>query len=220
MNLTNDWKMLLQGEFNKPYFINLMEILKREEQQYLILPPKEDRFNALNLTSYKDTKVVIIGQDPYHNLHQAHGLAFSVPDNIPLPQSLKNIYIELANDLNIHNTKGNLTSWASQGVLLLNAVLTVRHNQPNSHKNIGWEQFSDKVISLLNQKLTPVVFILWGKNAQEKEHLINNPDHLIIKSPHPSPFSAHQGFFGSRPFSKTNNFLIRTGQTPINWKID
>lgn len=219
MKLINDWNTLLQEEFVKPYFINLMNQLHKEQKKYLILPLKKDIFNALNLTSYQNTKVVILGQDPYHNINQAHGLAFSVLEDQKLPPSLRNIFQELKSDLNIHNTSGNLTQWAKQGVLLLNTVLTVRHNEPNSHQKLGWEDFTNRIISLINEKETPVVFILWGKNAHQKEKLITNPHHLIIKTPHPSPLSAHRGFFGSKPFSKTNEFLQKTNQTIIDWKI-
>lgn len=219
MKINNDWQELLAFEFTKDYFLKLQEFLDEEETKYLILPEKENRYNALKQTSYKDTKVVIIGQDPYHNINQAHGLAFSVKDKVKLPPSLVNIFKELNNDLQITCSTGNLTSWAKEGVLLLNSVLTVRHNQPNSHKNKGWEIFTNKIISLLNQKSTPVVFILWGNEAKKKKDLITNPIHYIHESPHPSPLSAYNGFFNSQPFSKTNQFLLSSNQKPINWQI-
>lgn len=219
MKINNDWQELLALEFTKDYFIKLQKILVEEEKQFLILPEKENRFKALELTSYKDTKVVIIGQDPYHNINQAHGLAFSVKEYVKLPPSLVNIFKELYNDLHITAATGNLTSWAKEGVLLLNSVLTVRHNQPNSHKNKGWEIFTNKIISLLNQKTTPIVFILWGNEAKKKKILISNPIHHIHESAHPSPLSAYNGFFNTKPFSKTNQFLIANNQKPIDWQI-
>lgn len=219
MNIINDWKELLADEFHKKYFINLQNFLENEAKTYLILPEKKNIYTALNLTSYEDTTVVIIGQDPYHNINQAHGLAFSVKDNEKIPPSLVNIFKELASDLNIYAQSGNLTPWAKEGVLLLNTILTVRHNQANSHKNKGWEIFTDKIISLLNEKQTPIVFILWGNEAKKKKNLITNPIHYIHESVHPSPLSAHNGFFNSKPFSKTNQFLIARNQKPINWQI-
>ena len=180
-----------------------------------------DLFNALHFTSYADTKVVILGQDPYHGPNQAHGLSFSVNPGVKIPPSLVNIYKELHTDLNCYiPNNGYLKKWADQGVLLLNTVLTVRAGEANSHKNKGWEEFTTKIIKILNEKETPVVFILWGNNAIAKEKLITNPKHLIIKSVHPSPLSASRGFFGSKPFSKTNDFLISTNQKPIDWQIE
>jgi len=218
--LKNDWAPLLETEFQKPYYQNLRNSLKEEYQTKVIYPDMYDIFNALHFTSFTNTKVVIIGQDPYHGPGQAQGLSFSVKPGITIPPSLKNIYKELHEDLGctIPN-HGSLVSWTEQGVLLLNAVLTVRAGIPNSHKGLGWEMFTDKVIETLNQRETPVVFILWGRFAQQKQELITAPQHLIIKSPHPSPFSANSGFFGSKPFSKTNTFLLENGLGEINWQI-
>lgn len=180
-----------------------------------------DIFNALHYTAYKDVKVVILGQDPYHGPNQAHGLSFSVKPGVPAPPSLMNIYKELHDDLGCYiPNNGYLKKWADQGVMLLNTVLTVRAGQANSHKNMGWEHFTDRVISLLNEREDPIVFILWGKNAQSKLSIINNPKHFIIKSVHPSPLSANRGFFGSKPFSKANNFLVSIGKEPIDWQIE
>ncbi len=183
-----------------------------------IFPPKDYIFNALKLTSFKDTKVVIVGQDPYHGKGEAHGLSFSVQKGIKIPPSLQNIYKELENDLGIPpKDNGDLTGWAKQGVLLLNAVLTVEKDKAASHRNLGWEPLTDYIIKLLNKKGEPVVFILWGNFAKEKAKLITNPNHYIITSPHPSPFSAYSGFFGSKPFSKTNNYLKTKNIKPIDW---
>jgi uracil-DNA glycosylase len=218
--LKNDWQPLLAEEFKKQYYLKLREFLIEEYRSRVIYPEKKDIFNALHLTSYKSTKVVILGQDPYHGTGQAQGLSFSVRPGVNLPPSLKNIYKELEQDMGsgISNS-GNLLRWAEQGVLLLNTVLTVRAGEPNSHKGMGWEIFTNQVITLLNQRKEPLVFILWGKHAQEKQDLITSTHHLIIKSPHPSPFSANKGFFGSRPFSTANNFLKEIGRTTIKWKI-
>lgn len=218
--LKNDWAPLLKEEFEKPYYQRLRKALWQEYQTQEIYPDKYDIYNALHFTPYQDTKVVIIGQDPYHGLGQAHGLSFSVKPGIAIPPSLQNIYKELHDDLgcNIPN-HGYLIEWTKQGVLLLNAVLTVRAGIPNSHKALGWENFTDKVIETLNQREKPIVFILWGRFAQQKEQLITSPQHLIIKSPHPSPFSANRGFFGSRPFSRTNAFLQKIGSKAIDWQI-
>ena len=191
-----------------------------EYDKKTIYPPKDYIFNALKLTSYKDTKVVIVGQDPYHGEHQAHGLSFSVQKGVKLPPSLQNIYKELESDLGIPpRTDGDLTGWAKQGVLMLNAVLTVEKDKAASHRNLGWEPMTDYIIKLLNKKDEPVVFILWGNFAKEKAKLITNPNHYIIISPHPSPFSAYSGFFGSKPFSKTNDFLISKKMQPIDWSL-
>ena len=219
--LKNDWKEYLNSEFQKDYYLNLREFLKNEYNSRVIYPNMYDLFNALHYTSYKDTKVVILGQDPYHGPKQAHGLSFSVNPGVKTPPSLINIYKELHTDLGCFiPNNGYLKKWADQGVLLLNTVLSVRAGEANSHKNKGWEQFTNKVIEVLNEKETPVVFILWGNNAISKTSLITNPKHLIIKSVHPSPLSASRGFFGSKPFSKTNDFLIKTNQTPIDWQIE
>ena len=214
----NDWDEVLKIIWNsngfKKFYNNIME----EYNTKIIYPPKNYIFNALKLTSFKDTKVVIVGQDPYHEEHQAHGLSFSVQKGVKLPPSLQNIYKELETDLGIKpRVDGDLTNWAKQGVLLLNAVLTVEKGHAGSHRNMGWELLTDYIIKVLNTKDTPVVFILWGNFAKEKAKLITNPIHYIIMSPHPSPFSAYSGFFGSRPFSKANNYLTTHGLTPIDW---
>lgn len=219
--LKNDWKDYLSSEFDKDYYKNLRNFLKAEYNSNVIYPNMYDIFNALHFTSYADTKVVILGQDPYHGPKQAHGLSFSVNPGVKIPPSLVNIYKELHSDLNCYiPNNGYLKKWADQGVLLLNTVLTVRAGEANSHKNKGWESFTTQVIKTLNEKETPIVFILWGNNAISKESLITNPKHLIIKSVHPSPLSASRGFFGSKPFSKTNEFLISTNQKPIDWQIE
>lgn len=218
--LKNDWAPLLDGEFKKPYYQRLRKILLNEYQTRTIYPGPYDIYNALHFTSFHDTKVVIIGQDPYHGPGQAHGLSFSVKPGVRIPPSLQNIYKELHDDVGCYiPDNGCLISWTKQGVLLLNAVLTVRAGIPNSHKGLGWEMFTDKVIETLNERETPVVFILWGKFAQAKQQLITNPRHFIIKSPHPSPFSANRGFFGSRPFSRANAFLRKIGREEIDWQI-
>jgi len=219
--LKNDWHNLLNDEFQKDYYLTLRKFLITEYRTRTIYPDMYDIFNALHYTAYKDVKVVILGQDPYHGPNQAHGLSFSVKPGVPAPPSLINIFKELNSDLGCYiPNNGYLKKWADQGVLLLNTVLTVRAGQANSHKNRGWEHFTDRVISILNEREDPVVFILWGRNAQSKQSIITNPHHYIIKSPHPSPFSANRGFFGSRPFSKTNNFLKSIGKEPIDWQIE
>lgn len=218
--LKNDWAPLLEEEFQKPYYLNLRKFLVDEYNQQTIYPDKYDIFNALHFTSYEDTKVVILGQDPYHGPGQAHGLSFSVKPGVRIPPSLKNIFKELADDLGctIPN-HGFLEHWAKQGVLLLNTVLTVRAGKAHSHRGKGWENFTDRVIQLLNQREKPIVFILWGRPAQSKKALITQSHHYIIESPHPSPLSARGGFFGSRPFSKTNQFLRQMGSEEIDWQI-
>ncbi|WP_294372259.1 uracil-DNA glycosylase [uncultured Clostridium sp.] len=219
--LKNDWKDYLSSEFEKDYYKKLRKFLINEYRSTVIYPNMYDIFNALHFTSYKDTKVVILGQDPYHGPKQAHGLSFSVNPGVKTPPSLVNIYKELHTDLNCYiPNNGYLKKWADQGVLLLNTVLTVRAGNANSHKNKGWEEFTTKVIKVLNEKETPVVFILWGNNAIAKKSLITNPKHMTIESVHPSPLSASRGFFGSRPFSRTNEFLISTNQKPIDWQIE
>jgi uracil-DNA glycosylase len=219
--LKNDWAPLLEDQFEQPYYKKLREFLVQEYNTQTIYPDKYDIFNALHLTGYHDTKVVILGQDPYHGPGQAHGLSFSVNPGVKVPPSLVNIYKELSNDLGCYiPNNGNLVKWAKQGVLLLNTVLTVRRGKPNSHKGMGWEQFTDRVIELLAEREEPMVFLLWGKHAQEKKKRIHSNHHYIIESPHPSPFSANRGFFGSRPFSRTNDFLRENGQTPIDWQIE
>lgn len=217
----NDWQELLEDEMQKDYYQKLRQYLIEEYKNRTIYPNMYDVFNALHLTAYKDVKVVILGQDPYHGPNQAHGLSFSVKTGVKIPPSLMNIYKELKDDLGCYiPNHGNLTKWAKQGVLLLNASLTVRAGEPNSHSNIGWEIFTDHIIKLLNERKDPVVFILWGNNAIKKKELISNPWHYIITSPHPSPYSANRGFFGSRPFSKTNRFLESIGKEPIDWQIE
>ena len=217
----NDWGEYLYPEFEKPYYKDLRKKLAAEYRTCTVYPDMYDIFNAFHYTSYADMRVVIIGQDPYHDEGQAHGLCFSVRDGTALPPSLVNIYKELQDDLGIPPAKtGDLTPWARQGVLLLNSVLTVRAHQAASHRFLGWETFTDRVISIANEKTTPVAFILWGAFAQSKASLITEERHLIIKSAHPSPLSAHRGFFGSRPFSRVNDFLLSTGQKPIDWRIE
>jgi uracil-DNA glycosylase len=220
-NLVNDWNELLLEEFNKDYYLKLSSFLKEEYETKQIYPEVQDIFNALKYTAYKDVKVVILGQDPYHGPNQAHGLSFSVNAGVSVPPSLLNIYKELHSDLDCYiPNNGYLKKWAAQGVLLLNTVLTVRAGEANSHKNKGWEHFTNKIIALLNEKTEPIVFILWGNNAQAKQSIITNPKHYIIKSVHPSPLSAHRGFFNSKPFSSTNNFLISQGKKTIDWQIE
>jgi uracil-DNA glycosylase len=219
--LKNDWQYLLENEFKKEYYLKLENFLIKEYETKTVYPDKQDIFNALHYTAYHDVAVVILGQDPYHGPNQAHGLSFSVKPGIQPPPSLVNIYKELKDDVNCDiPNNGYLKKWSDQGVLLLNNVLTVIEGQANSHKNIGWQYFTDKVISLLDQRKEPIVFILWGKNAQSKASLITNTHHYIIKSVHPSPLSAHRGFFKSKPFSKTNTILTSLGRKAINWQID
>lgn len=220
VKLNNQWDELLCEEFKKEYYLKLREFLKIEYANYRIFPSMYDIFNALKYTDYKDVKVVILGQDPYHEIGQAHGLCFSVLDHVPLPASLKNIFKELTTDLNIPYPKtGNLTKWAKQGVLLLNTVLTVREHYANSHKNKGWEIFTNQVIELLNQRDESIIFVLWGNDAKQKKSLITNPKHFILTASHPSPLSAFNGFFGCKHFSKINDILIKLGKTPIDWQI-
>lgn len=216
----NDWDIILKEEISKEYFIELLEFIRKEYQQKTIYPKQTEIFKAFRNTSYKDTKVVILGQDPYHGVNQAEGLSFSVKVGIQKPPSLQNIFKELNSDLGLPIPEhGSLVSWTEKGVLLLNTVLTVEANKPASHKDLGWEKFTDEVIKKVNEKSSPVVFILWGSFARSKKSLITNPIHYIIESPHPSPFSAYNGFFGSKPFSKTNNFLISKNLEPIDWQI-
>lgn len=221
VNIGNEWDELLKGEFEKEYYLKLREFLKKEYFTYQVYPNMYDIFNALKYTSYSDVKAVIIGQDPYHGPGQAHGLCFSVQKGVAIPPSLQNMYKELYSDLGIPPANhGYLKKWADNGVLMMNAVLTVRGGQANSHRNMGWEIFTDKVIELLNIREQPIVFILWGNNAKQKMKLITNPKHLILQAAHPSPLSAFNGFFGCKHFSKTNDFLISQGMTPIDWRID
>lgn len=217
----NSWQDLLIDEFDKEYYLNLRQFLIKEYQTKIVYPDKYDIFNALHYTDYHGVKVVILGQDPYHGPNQAHGLSFSVKPGVIPPPSLMNIYKELKDDLNCYiPNNGYLKKWADQGVLLLNTVLTVVEGQANSHKGKGWEQVTDRIISLLNERKEPIVFILWGNNAQSKTNLITNTNHCIIKSVHPSPLSASRGFFKSKPFSQTNTVLASMGEEPINWQID
>lgn len=216
----NDWDEKLSVVENSQGFKKFLSIINKEYETKIIFPPKDYVFNALKLTTYKNVKVVIVGQDPYHGQGEAHGLSFSVQKGIKIPPSLQNIYKELYNDLGIKpKDNGDLTGWALEGVLLLNAVLTVEKDKAASHRNLGWEPFTDYIIKLINAKETPVVFILWGNFAKEKKKLITNSKHLVLTSPHPSPFSAYSGFFGSRPFSKTNEFLKDNGLKPIDWSL-
>lgn len=218
--LKNDWATYLGQEFTKPYYLQLREFLIEEYRTKTIFPDKYDIFNALHYTSLADTKVVILGQDPYHGQGQAHGLSFSVKEGVRTPPSLQNMYKELQDDLGCFiPNNGHLITWAEQGVLLLNTVLTVRAHEANSHKNRGWESFTDKVIETINRKNEPVVFLLWGSHAQKKAELITNRQHKLIRSPHPSPLSAHRGFFGSKPFSRANEFLRSMGLQEVDWQI-
>ncbi len=217
----NDWQDLISDEFEKEYYLKLRAFLIKEYKSKYIYPDMYDIFNALHYTSYKDTKVLILGQDPYHQPNQAHGLSFSVKIGVPTPPSLQNIFLELKNDLGCYiPNNGYLKKWADQGVMLLNTVLSVERGKANSHKEKGWEIFTDRIISLLNDREDPVVFILWGNNAKSKTSLITNKKHCIIQSAHPSPYSASMGFLGSRPFSKTNTFLKSIGKSPIDWQIE
>ncbi len=220
--ITNDWAQYLQPEYKKEYYKNLY---KKVNEEYgsgtTIFPPSEDIFNAFHLTPLQEVKCVIIGQDPYHNVNQAHGLCFSVRPEVEIPPSLVNIYKELQTDLGCEiPNNGYLVKWAKQGVLLLNSVLTVRAHQANSHQGIGWEKFTDAVMDILNEQDRPIVFLLWGKPAQNKAARLNNPNHLILKAPHPSPLSAYRGFFGCKHFSQANTFLEEHGLSPIDWQIE
>lgn len=218
--LKNDWNEILKDEFKKIYYLELEKFLIEEYKIKTIYPKYKDIFNALHYTAFNDVKVVILGQDPYHGPNQAHGLSFSVTKNTPIPPSLKNIYKELHDDLGVSiPNHGYLKKWADEGVLLLNTILTVEESKPNSHKDIGWETLTDFIISSLDKKNNPIVFILWGKYAQSKAKLIKNKKHLILSSAHPSPLSAYRGFFGSKPFSKTNSFLSLNNQKNIDWKL-
>ena len=219
--ISNDWLTELGAEFRKPYYAKLYQFIKEEYNQYQVFPPADDIFNAFHYTPLSQVKVVIIGQDPYHNIGQAHGLCFSVKPDVEIPPSLVNIYQELQVDLGCKiPNNGYLVKWAKQGVLMLNTVLTVRAHQANSHRGKGWEEFTDAAIKALNKQDRPIVFILWGRPAQMKRSMLDNPRHLILEAPHPSPLSAYRGFFGSRPFSQTNNFLIQNRIIPIDWQIE
>lgn len=219
--IANDWLPVLQPEFNKEYYRNLYQKIKEEYNTRQIFPASEDIFNALHLTPLNQVKVVILGQDPYHEIGQAHGLCFSVKKGVDIPPSLVNIYKELHDDLGCTIPEhGYLVKWAEQGVLLLNTVLTVRAHQANSHKGLGWEQFTDAILAAVNRQDRPVVYLLWGAPAQRKKVMLTNPKHLVLEAPHPSPLSAYRGFFGCRHFSKTNEFLQANGCEPIDWQID
>ena len=218
--IQNDWLQAVGGEFRKPYYKELYDFVKEEYSTRVIYPPADDIFNALHLTPLKEVKVVILGQDPYHNEHQAHGLSFSVlPDQREIPPSLQNIYKELHDDLGCYiPDNGYLEKWARQGVLMLNTVLTVRAHQANSHQGHGWEQFTDAILEAVNQEDRPIVYLLWGRPAQSKIPMLTNPKHLILKAPHPSPLSAYRGFFGGRHLSQANAFLVSHGVVPIDWQ--
>lgn len=219
--ISNDWQEALKGEYKKPYYKNLYQKVVEEYNHYQVFPEKDNIFNAFHFTPLNEVKVVILGQDPYHGAGQAHGLCFSVKPGVRIPPSLVNIYKELHDDLGCKiPNNGYLTKWASQGVLMLNTVLTVRAHEANSHRGIGWETFTDSAIQILNKQDRPIVYILWGKPAQNKKKMLDNPKHFIIESPHPSPLSSFRGFFGSKPFSKTNEFLIKNNLEPIDWQIE
>lgn len=220
--IENDWLESISAEFKKPYYQQLYRFVREEYNTHVIYPPADDIFNALHLTPLSAVKVLILGQDPYHNEHQAHGLSFSVlPEQTEIPPSLQNIYQELKDDLgcDIPNN-GYLEKWAKQGVLLLNTVLTVRAHQANSHQGKGWEQFTDAIIQAVNAQERPIVYMLWGRPAQSKISMLTNPKHLVLKAPHPSPLSAYRGFFGCKHFSQANDFLVKNGLTPIDWQIE
>ncbi len=219
--IQNDWLDVIGEEFEKPYYLQLRSFLAQEYRTKEIFPPADDIFNAFHFTPYQNVKVLLVGQDPYHNIHQAHGLSFSVQPDVPIPPSLQNIYRELHTDLGCKiPNHGYLKKWADQGVLLLNTVLTVRAHQANTHQGLGWEQFTDAVINAVNEIDRPVVIFLWGRPAQKKKSMLNNPKHLVLTAPHPSPLSAFRGFFGSRPFSQANQFLEANGVKPIDWQIE
>lgn len=220
--IENDWLESVSAEFKKPYYQQLYKFVREEYNTRVIYPPADDIFNALHLTPLSKVKVLILGQDPYHNERQAHGLSFSVlPEQTEIPPSLQNIYQELHEDLGCYiPNNGYLEKWAKQGVLLLNTVLTVRAHQANSHQKKGWEEFTDAIIQAVNAQERPIVYMLWGKPAQSKIPMLNNPRHLILKAPHPSPLSAYRGFFGCRHFSQANDFLIKNGTEPIDWQIE
>ena len=219
--ISNDWLAPLAPEFRKPYYAQLYKTVVNEYNTRQIFPAADDIFNAFSYTPLSNVKVVILGQDPYHNDGQAHGLCFSVKPDVEIPPSLVNIYKELQDDLGCRiPNHGYLKSWADQGVLLLNTVLTVRAHQANSHRGIGWEEFTDAAIRILNEQDRPIVFILWGRPAQTKKSMLTNPKHLILEAPHPSPLSSYRGFFGSKPFSKANAFLKENGVEPVDWQIE
>lgn len=220
MKLNRVWDEVLKDEFEKPYFKETLKLVNEEYKNYRIFPPKEEIFEAFRLTDYDRVKVVILGQDPYHGYGQAHGLSFSVKRGVKIPPSLQNIYKELHDDLKIEiPSDGFLKSWAESGIMLLNTTLTVREKTPMSHSKIGWEFFTDRVIELLDEKKEPLAFILWGSHARSKRKLLKNKNHLVLEGPHPSPLSAYRGFFGSKPFSKVNEYFISKGETPPDWRI-
>lgn len=220
VKLGNDWDDILKGEFQQEYYQKIRYFLKKEYAEQTIYPPMDDIFNALRFTSFASVKTVLLGQDPYHGPGQAHGLCFSVRPGVPQPPSLKNIFKELQDDLGCTPPEnGTLTAWAEQGVLLLNTVLTVRQGQANSHKNLGWTTFTDAVIQKLNEREAPIVFLLWGANARSKKQFITAPQHLILECAHPSPLSAHNGFFGCHHFSQCNQFLSSHGICPVEWNL-
>ncbi len=219
--ITNDWLPALQEEFKKPYYAELYKKVQEEYKETQIFPPADDIFNAFHFTPLSEVKVVIIGQDPYHNVGQAHGLCFSVKPDVDIPPSLVNIYKELKEDLGCYiPDNGYLEKWAKQGVLMLNSVLTVKAHQANSHQGMGWEKFTDAVIRAVNEQDRPIVYMLWGRPAQNKAKSVNNPKHLLLKAPHPSPLSAHRGFFGCKHFSQANEYLKKNGLEPIDWQIE
>ena len=221
VSMGNDWDNYIGGEFQKDYYLQLRRFLKEEYGSHTVYPDMFDLFSALKATPYSSVKVVILGQDPYHEPGQAHGMSFSVKPGVPIPPSLLNIYKELHDDLGLYiPNNGFLEKWAKQGVLMLNTVLTVRAHMANSHKNLGWENFTDAVIKAVNKQDRPIVFMLWGRPAQNKKALLDNPKHLILEAPHPSPLSAYRGFFGCRHFSKANSFLAKNGISPIDWQIE
>lgn len=219
--ITGAWEAALANEFRQPYYRELYNTVRKEYQTRTVYPPASDLFSAFHLTPLEQVKVVILGQDPYHEPGQAHGLCFSVKPGIEIPPSLQNIYQEIHDDLGLPIPQtGYLVKWAEQGVLLLNTVLTVRAHAAFSHADIGWQNFTDRVISIVNEQDRPIVFMLWGRPAQKKKALLNNPKHLILEAPHPSPLSAYRGFFGCRHFSKANDFLQTHGVTPIDWRVE
>ena len=218
--ISNDWLPALKEEFGKEYYKKLFEFVKEEYSTHVVYPPSDDIFNALHLTPLGDVKVLILGQDPYHEPGQAHGLCFSVRPGVEIPPSLENIYKEIHDDLGLPIPRsGCLIPWAKQGVLLLNTVLTVRAHRAGSHRGLGWEQFTDATIRILNAQDRPIVYLLWGRPAGEKAAMLNNPKQLVLTAPHPSPLSAYRGFFGCRHFSKANDFLVRNGEEPIDWRL-
>lgn len=219
--ISGDWLVELKPEFAKPYYRDLYQFVQKEYRTNVVYPPADDIFNALHLTPLSDVKVLILGQDPYHNEHQAHGLCFSVRPDQDIPPSLVNIYTELQSDLGCYiPNNGYLVKWANEGVLLLNTVLTVRAHQAGSHQSKGWEHFTDAIIKAVNEQDRPIVYMLWGKPAQSKRSMLNNPKHLVLTAPHPSPLSAYRGFFGCKHFSKANDFLVKNGSRPIDWQIE